>query len=314
MALTVMCFGLAWWLGLYLVERDPRTPYVAVIRRIGLGLVGYALILASESVRRSVVNDALADVLNWFQATLVYLPAVMVAGFIAAAVPRHWMSPVDLGRLWWWLFGAFVAVVALGCVAAQPPPVRGVRGVAGATAGGWGTAFVQCSMALTVLAMVLVTAAFLWQHRAKRAHLVGEHRLIAGLLVALAVAAVFVFPLHFFAAPALPGAVGAALALLAAAALFAARAAVAAEPQDRSDQGEVGVRRPLVAAITIAALFGVDAGLAVWIQARGLPIMVVIVAVVPLIMIVASRRSSPAQRGPTTAVSTTAPLTEKKAQ
>ena len=315
MALTVMCFGLAWWLGLYLVERDPQTPYVAVIRRVGLGLVGYALILASESVRRSIVNDALADVLNWFQATLVYLPAVMVTGFVAAAAPRRWMSPIDLGRLWWWLFSAFLIVVALGCLVAQPPPVRGVRGVGGATAGGWGTGLIQCLMALAVLAMVLVTVAFLWQHRVKRAHLVGEYRHIAGLLFVLAIAAVFVFPFHVFAAPALPGAVGAALALLAGAALFAARATVAVERRSRPDQGDVSVQRPLAAAITVAVLFCVDAGLAVWIQTRGLPIMVAIVAVVPLIMIVAARRSGSGQHAVTapTPTTTTASLTNKKA-
>ena len=42
--LTVVAFGFAWWLGLYLLARDPRKP---TLRRAGLGLLAYGLALES---------------------------------------------------------------------------------------------------------------------------------------------------------------------------------------------------------------------------------------------------------------------------
>ncbi|MFD1146085.1 hypothetical protein [Saccharothrix hoggarensis] len=42
-AVSVVTFGLAWWLGLYLLVRDPRKP---LLRRASIGLLNYALVIA----------------------------------------------------------------------------------------------------------------------------------------------------------------------------------------------------------------------------------------------------------------------------
>ncbi len=38
LTLTMLAFAIAWWLGLYLIARDPHSP---LLRRAGLGLLAY---------------------------------------------------------------------------------------------------------------------------------------------------------------------------------------------------------------------------------------------------------------------------------
>ena len=47
-ALSAMVFTLSWWLGLYLVVRDPRKPVLALA---ALGLASFAAVVALDAVR-----------------------------------------------------------------------------------------------------------------------------------------------------------------------------------------------------------------------------------------------------------------------
>jgi len=71
----VVAFGVAWWLGLYLLARDPAKP---TLRRAGAGLLSYGLALVVDELR------PLGDVLTVVHAVLLILPAVLWAGVLVA--------------------------------------------------------------------------------------------------------------------------------------------------------------------------------------------------------------------------------------
>jgi len=77
--INAVAFGFAWWLGLYLLARDPAKP---TLRRAGIGLLGYALALATAGV--SDDHPLLAVV----YAVLLSLPSVFWTGVIVALVDR----------------------------------------------------------------------------------------------------------------------------------------------------------------------------------------------------------------------------------
>jgi hypothetical protein len=81
--LTVVAFGFAWWLGLYLLARDLRKP---LLRRAGLGLLAYGLALAAD---QPFLDDRVHVV-------LLCLPAVLWAGVLVALLPE----PADVDRQW----------------------------------------------------------------------------------------------------------------------------------------------------------------------------------------------------------------------
>ncbi|KPV49015.1 hypothetical protein SE17_34980, partial [Kouleothrix aurantiaca] len=67
-------FSLAWWLGLYLLARNPRKP---LLRRAGLGLAAYALALAADTLARAAAPDsAPARWLAPAHTLLIFLPAL----------------------------------------------------------------------------------------------------------------------------------------------------------------------------------------------------------------------------------------------
>lgn len=71
--LSVVAFAVAWWLGLYLLSRDPRKP---ALRRAAVGLLGYAVALVAE---QTSVPDTVA-------LPLMCLPAVAWSGvFVSLA-------------------------------------------------------------------------------------------------------------------------------------------------------------------------------------------------------------------------------------
>lgn len=78
----VVAFGTAWWLGLYLIARDPTKP---TLRRAGAGLLGYALAIAVDGLGQH------GPVLAALHAVLLSLPAVLWTGVLvrmAPTVPR----------------------------------------------------------------------------------------------------------------------------------------------------------------------------------------------------------------------------------
>jgi hypothetical protein len=81
--LTVVAFGFAWWLGLYLLARDPRKP---ALRRAGLGLLAYGLALAAD---QPFLDHRVHTV-------LLCLPAVLWTGVLVSLLP----DPAETERRW----------------------------------------------------------------------------------------------------------------------------------------------------------------------------------------------------------------------
>jgi hypothetical protein len=81
LALTTIVFGLAWWLGLYLLVRDPRNP---LLRRAGLGLLIYALALAADLLRPLVSAPLLLSAIS----ALAFIPAICWVGAAICLLPE----------------------------------------------------------------------------------------------------------------------------------------------------------------------------------------------------------------------------------
>jgi hypothetical protein len=70
-ALSAVVFGLSWWLGLYLLARDPRKP-VLVLAALGLG--SFAVVVALDAVRLSSPEHG--ELLGRIEIYLVALPGI----------------------------------------------------------------------------------------------------------------------------------------------------------------------------------------------------------------------------------------------
>jgi hypothetical protein len=99
-ALSAVVFALSWWLGLYLLARNPRKP---VLVSAAVGLTGFAVVVALDAVR--VVSGA--DVLGQVEIYLVVVPGV--AWF---AVLLELSRPSDAAR------GRTGELIAVACAAA----------------------------------------------------------------------------------------------------------------------------------------------------------------------------------------------------
>ncbi len=149
-ALSAVVFALSWWLGLYLLARDPRK---AVLVCAAVGLTGFALVVALDAVRVATGSATLSQVeiylvavpgIAWF-AVLLELSqprdswrsrageAGLVGAVACVAFLGAWMAggvegPLRLGH---WVLFAAVSVPALGAMVhavlrrAQPRPVVG---------------------------------------------------------------------------------------------------------------------------------------------------------------------------------------------
>ncbi len=85
-ALSAVTFALSWWLGLYLVARDPRKPVLALA---ALGLCGYAVVLALDTVR--LATPAHAEMLGRVEIYLMAVPGVAwLAVLLELARPDGW--------------------------------------------------------------------------------------------------------------------------------------------------------------------------------------------------------------------------------
>lgn len=87
-ALSAVVFTLSWWLGLYLLARDPRKPVLALA---AIGLCGFAAVVALDAVR--LVSVAHAGLLSQVEIYLVAVPGV--AWF---AVVLELARPCDCAR------------------------------------------------------------------------------------------------------------------------------------------------------------------------------------------------------------------------
>ncbi|MGV0836101.1 hypothetical protein [Mycolicibacterium thermoresistibile] len=158
-ALSAVVFTLSWWLGLYLLARDPRKPVLVLA---AVGLTSFATVVALDAVR--VTTTASAEVLSRIEIYLVAVPgiawfAVLVellrpgdtgtwrgrarefgaVGVVAALAftGAAWAGDVDGPlRAGHWLMFAVISVSSLGAMLtavlrrAQPGPVIGFLVVA----------------------------------------------------------------------------------------------------------------------------------------------------------------------------------------
>lgn len=92
LSFATCAFAIAWWLGLYLIARDPRS---APLRRAGLGLLAYAVALAGDLLR----TVAPAGAPDAPVALAAFLPAILWAGAAVRLLPE---SPrrATLDDLW----------------------------------------------------------------------------------------------------------------------------------------------------------------------------------------------------------------------
>src|SRR6201991_2150238 len=86
-ALSAMVFALSWWLGLYLLARDPRKPVLVLA---AIGLTSFAGVVALDAVR--VVTES--DVLGGIEIYLVAVPGIAwFAVLVELSRPRDtWRS------------------------------------------------------------------------------------------------------------------------------------------------------------------------------------------------------------------------------
>jgi hypothetical protein len=242
LATSVVAFGLAWWLGLYLVARDPRKP---VLRRAGAGLLAYAAALACQSLRTGVTHPALAAALGAAEAVLVCVPAVAWTGVIILLLPDtvRWRQRADQA---WRAVLVPLAAIALVPVLAQGGARRG-EGLASPAAYLW--------LVLPVLVpLVVAFAVVLRRWRELRPSPAGGLVGVATLLFGLGLMPLL-FPFGWLPRELVLAGMGVDLALL----------GLAVAVFDAFGEGETlraDMRRSLLGAAGIGALFGSQVSLA----------------------------------------------------
>lgn len=243
-ALAVIAFGVAWWLGLYVFARDPRKP---VLRRTGAGLLAYAAALACEPLREVAGRDA-AEVIGEVRAALLVVPALAWTGVILQLLPEAatWRDQLDRGWRRAYAPAAGVALaLALADAVADPGPTLGSASV---------TRWILAGVALVPLAGALALLVAQW--RTVRPAPARGVLAVASLLFTFGAAALLL-PLDGpFPDWLLLSAVGADLALL----------GLAVAVFDAFAEGETlraDMRRSALTAAVTAVLFGSQVGLAI---------------------------------------------------
>ncbi|BBY34619.1 hypothetical protein BST33_14810 [Mycolicibacter minnesotensis] len=153
--LSALVFTLSWWLGMYLLARDPRKPVLALA---AVGLCGFAAVVAADAVRtvwhpallgRVEIYLAVLPGVAWFAVLLElsrpcdrWTGRARDVGFIsvvsiAALIGATWAGSVDgPPRAGHWLLFGVVSVSTLAAMVkalirpAQPGSVLGVAAVA----------------------------------------------------------------------------------------------------------------------------------------------------------------------------------------
>lgn len=147
-ALSALVFALSWWLGLYLLARDPRK---VVLVFASIGLTSFALVVALDAVRVIVGSDVLSRLeiylvampgIAWFAVLLELsqsrdtwrsrageaglVAAVAVVAFLGATMAGGVEGPLRLGH---WVMFAAVSLPSVGAMIhavlrrSQPRPV-----------------------------------------------------------------------------------------------------------------------------------------------------------------------------------------------
>jgi hypothetical protein len=149
-ALSAVVFALSWWLGLYLLARDPRKPVLALA---AIGLTSFASVVALDAVRVTSGSDFLSGVevylvvvpgIAWFAVLLelsrpgdtwrsrlgeiLLVSAVAAVAFFGAVTAGNVDGPLRLGH---WVMFAAISLSSLGAMiravlhGVRPVPVGG---------------------------------------------------------------------------------------------------------------------------------------------------------------------------------------------
>ncbi len=135
-ALSALVFSLSWWLGLYLLARDPRKPVLVLA---AIGLTSFATVVALDAVRVVSGNHALSSIevylvavpgIAWFAVLLelsrpsdtwrsrageiALVAGVAVVAFYGAAMAGNVDGPLRMGH---WVMIAAISLSTLGAMA-----------------------------------------------------------------------------------------------------------------------------------------------------------------------------------------------------
>jgi hypothetical protein len=105
-AMYALVFSLSWWLGLYLVARDPRKPVLVLA---AVGLTSFAVVVALDAVR--VTGGTHADAFSRLEVHLVVVPGIAWCAVLLELARRRDAYQSRVGEL---LFVGVVAVLAFG--------------------------------------------------------------------------------------------------------------------------------------------------------------------------------------------------------
>lgn len=246
-ALSAVVFALSWWLGLYLLARDPRKP---ILVWSAVGLCSFAVVVAVDAVR--LASGSPTGVLSHVEAYLSVLP-----GIAWLTVLLELARPVDSERGRWGAAAvtvvALVALVGAGLSGGVHPPLR---------AGHW--------VMVGAISLSAFSALVLAVRRLRRG--ASLRRIIAPVVAATLFFglgnAILLIPLGL-----LPS-----WLVLASAACDVLLLGIAVAWWDAFDEGQAlraGLRRSLAGSMAVAALFGgqVLVGLAVTGEHRALMVL-----------------------------------------
>ena len=141
LSIIVGVYGLALWLGLYLIGRDPQSPRLLLT---GLGLLAYALAVAGNLLADVTPSD-LATTIDRLGRPLLLLPALFWTGTLIYLLPGD--IPVRSPLIRTWKAACVVIVLVL---------------IASSAATAWDRGWFQVVVGLTVLLPMLALGGFVW--------------------------------------------------------------------------------------------------------------------------------------------------------
>lgn len=119
LVIELLTFGFAWWLGLYLLARDPRKP---LLRWSGLGLLAYALALGFDALARAAAGDAAAAIFRRLHWLLIFTPALFWCGALIQLAPEDAALRARLDRGYRLGFLPLAALLIVSAAALEPDP------------------------------------------------------------------------------------------------------------------------------------------------------------------------------------------------
>jgi hypothetical protein len=261
-ALRISTFGFAWWLGLYLLARNPARP---LLRRAGLGLAAYALAVGAGLLGEAAPLITGAFLLR-FERLLLLAPAFCWSGALIQLLPEDTPLRSRLDRAWRLGLLPLAALGALLAFATDTlvDPSTNPPGV------GWG----YLALALLALAPLLGGLVLVWRLRWGAAP-----RRIVGLLLAVSLffglgIAFLLLPFRLLQPPWDVLGIGVDLLLL----------DLAIARLDAFDEGETlwpDIVRSFMGAGGTALLFGIQVALAMQLGAGyGLPLLALLLTTI----------------------------------